>query len=73
MNPDSAPQFANVPQGEVVIAQLTIRGIAQSTAMIGAQGQSGNEYDWRTQNIPFVMTPTGGAGGGGHRRLERER
>ena len=47
MAPDDAPQL--VGGAEVVVAQLTIRAGRPQTAVMSAQGQSLNQYDWKSQ------------------------
>ena len=67
MNPAAAPTFADQPNGEVVVAQLTLPGSTTQVAQVAAQGQSQNQYDWKEYNLQFVMSPSrGGAPGGGH-------
>ena len=67
MSPDDGPQFAALPNGEVVVAQVTLAGSTPQVAQVNAQGRTHNQYDWTEYGLRFPMSPSrGGTPGGGH-------
>lgn len=73
MNPEHGPTISDTngkegkgsPQGNVVIAQLTVKTGTTVDAQVNAQGHTNHGNSWRTLNIKYHIAPNGGAGRAG--------